>query len=223
MLNKIPFRLLNMSETIGSRIKRKREEAGLSQERLATAVGRTKGTVSQWESDSTRPKGDTLFKLADVLGCEARWLQDGSSNVVRADQPSRYFSYPVISCVQAGDWAEAVAPYEPGDEPHKEGTDYRAQGPAFWLEVKGDSMTAPHGASPSITEGTLVLFDTGLEALPGKLVVAQLEGAGEATFKQLIEDGGQRYLKALNPAYPLIPVNGNCRILGVAVETKMRL
>ena len=144
-------------------------------------------------------------------------------NVQAAPQPIRYHRYPVISRVQAGAWTECVTPYEPGAEPHEEASDYRAQGKAFWLEVKGDSMTAPPGSTPSIPEGTLVLFDTGIDAVPGKLVAALLSDSNEATFKKLIEDGGQRFLKALNPAYPLIPINGNCRILGVAVEAKTRL
>ncbi|HFG1053020.1 TPA: LexA family transcriptional repressor, partial [Klebsiella pneumoniae] len=42
-------------------------------------------------------------------------------------------------------------------------------------------------------------------------------------FKKLIIDGGQKYLKGLNPQWPMVPINGNCRIIGVAVETKLRL
>lgn len=145
------------------------------------------------------------------------------SNIAPADQPARYYRYPVISRMQAGTWTECVTPYAPGAEPHEETTGYRAQGKAFWLEVQGDSMTAPPGARPSVPEGSLVLFDSGLEPTPGKLVAAQLDDSNEATFKQLIEDGGRRYLRALNPAYPLIHINGNCRILGVAVEAKTRL
>ncbi|MCV5626716.1 peptidase S24, partial [Escherichia coli] len=26
-----------------------------------------------------------------------------------------------------------------------------------------------------------------------------------------------------NPAWPLVPINGNCKIIGVAIETKLRL
>ncbi|WP_232774899.1 LexA family protein [Halomonas sp. MES3-P3E] len=145
------------------------------------------------------------------------------ANTSPAAQPLRYHRYPVVSEVQAGRFAECIVPYPAGMEERHESTDYEAKGSAFWLEVTGDSMTAPAGVRPSIPEGTLVLVDTGVEAAPGKLVVAQLDESNEATFKKLIVDGGQRYLKPLNPAYPLIPINGNCRILGVAVEAKTRL
>lgn len=211
------------------------KENGYTQAKVGEEAGVSPQAVGQWPR-SGKVSSSNLAVLARLAGKPLDWFYEGpsiddssaprtetTSNVHRAPQPIRYHRYPVIGYGQAGAWTEAVAPYPPGAEPHHETTDYCAKGKAFWLEIKGDSMTAPHGGRPSIAEGTLVLFDTGLEAAPGKLVVAQLADSGEATFKQLIEDGGQRYLKALNPAYPLIPINGNCRILGVAVEAKTRL
>ena len=81
-------------------------------------------------------------------------------------------------------------------------------------------MTAPTGMS--VTEGMYVLFDTGKDPVNGSLVIAKLVDSNEATFKKLIIDAGQKYLKGLNPAWPMVPINGNCKIIGVAVEAKMR-
>lgn len=129
--------------------------------------------------------------------------------------------YPVLSKVQAGAWCEAVEAYSLKDIDLWLESDAHVQGEAFWLEVDGDSMTAPVGLS--IPEGTFVLFDTGREAISGNLVIAKLEESNEATFKKYVVDSGMRYLKGLNPAWPLVPITGNCRIIGVAVETKLRL
>ena len=123
--------------------------------------------------------------------------------------------------MQAGAWCEAVEPYTLKDIDLWLESDAHIQGEAFWLQVDGDSMTAPVGLS--IPEGTFVLFDTGREAINGSLVIAKLSDSNEATFKKLVIDGAQKYLKGLNPQWPLVAVNGNCRIIGVAVETKMRL
>lgn len=131
------------------------------------------------------------------------------------------FPYPVISWVAAGEWAEAIEPFAPGNADHYEISDYEAKGPAFWLEVKGDSMTAPTGTS--ITEGMMILVDTEAEARSGKLVIAKLTDSNEATFKKLVEDAGRRFLKPLNPEYPMIQVNGNCKIIGVVVRAMMKL
>lgn len=68
-----------------------------------------------------------------------------------------------------------------------------------------------------------MLFDTGRDTCNGNLVVAKLEEDNETTFKKLIVDGSQRYLKGLSPQWPLVSINRNCKIIGVAVETKMRL
>ena len=47
----------------------RREEAGLTQKQLAHLLGITLGAVSQWESGISRPRADTLKKLADLLNC----------------------------------------------------------------------------------------------------------------------------------------------------------
>lgn len=143
------------------------------------------------------------------------------SNVSYVGPYKKSSSYPVISSVQAGSWCEAIEPYTLKDIDLWLESDAHVQGDAFWLLVDGDSMTAPVGLS--IPEGTFVLFDTGREPINGSLVIAKLSESNEATFKKLVIDGGQKYLKGLNPQWPVIQVNGNCRIIGVGIETKMRL
>ncbi|QPI65855.1 LexA family protein [Vreelandella venusta] len=217
------------------RLKKARKLAGLNQAELAKKIGVQQTSISDLERGKSKSTSFST-QMAHELGVSALWLATGKgemvpsavssvsdSNVSMAPTPMRYYRYPVISSVQAGKFAECVVPYPSGMEEQHESTDYDAKGPAFWLEVSGDSMTAPAGVRPSITEGTLVLVDTGIEATPGKLVVAQLDESNEATFKKYIVESGQKYLKPLNPAYPLIPINGNCRILGVAVEAKTKL
>ncbi|MCY1448586.1 LexA repressor [compost metagenome] len=69
----------------------------------------------------------------------------------------------------------------------------------------------------------MILVDTEADACSGKLVVAKLTDSNEATFKKLIEDAGRRFLKPLNPDYPMIQINGNCKIIGVVVRAMMKL
>ncbi|MDU9415547.1 MULTISPECIES: LexA family protein [Pseudomonas] len=146
---------------------------------------------------------------------------EGLSNVSPASQPSRYYRFPVVSSVVAGGWGDAIQAYEPGAEDRFEKTDTKVKGPAFWLEVEGDSMTSLSG--PSIPEGMLILVDTGIEPQPGHLVVAKLDTEEKSTFKKLVQDGGKLYLKPLNTGYNPIEINGNCRIIGVVREAKMKL
>ncbi|CZZ50587.1 MULTISPECIES: LexA family transcriptional regulator [Enterobacter cloacae complex] len=210
---------MNRIEDIAGRIKRLREDKGLSQKALAELCGwASQSRIGNYESGTRSVSVDDATVIAKALGvapAELLFGDDYKGSYKPGDK------YPVISKVQAGAWCEAVEPYTLKDIDLWLESDAHIQGEAFWLQVDGDSMTAPAGLS--IPEGTFVLFDTGREAINGSLVIAKLSDSNEATFKKLVIDGAQKYLKGLNPQWPLVAVNGNCRIIGVAVETKMRL
>ncbi|TQQ16004.1 hypothetical protein FLL84_03835 [Vibrio cholerae] len=99
-------------------------------------------------------------------------------------------------------------------------TTERTSDSCFWLKVEGDYMTAP--SDVSIPSGALVLVDTENSYQNGVLVVAKLTDVNEATFRKLVIDTGQKYLKPLNPACQMIPINGGCKIIGV-VDAKLKL
>jgi len=210
--------------TMGDRIQARRKELKINQAALGKMVGVSNVAISQWERGETEPRGDNLLSLAKALQCTPEFLLHGEivgSNFSYVAPYVKGKNYPVLSSVQAGSWREACEPYTLKDIDLWLESDAHIQGEAFWLEVEGDSMTAPVGLS--VPEGTFVLFDTGREPVNGSLVIAKLSDSNEATFKKLIIDGSQKYLKGLNPAWPLIPINGNCKTIGVAVETKLRL
>jgi len=210
------------------RVKAARKHARLTQVELAKLVGIDQASISDLERGRSG-RSSYNASIAKACGVSALWLEKGSgemlanpgepSNVSPVEQPS--FRYPVISWVAAGAWAEAVEPFPPGFSDRYELSDYDSKGVAFWLEVKGDSMTSPVGTS--ITEGMMILVDTEADAISGKLVVAKLADSNEATFKKLVEDGGRRFLKPLNPAYPVEVCAEGCRIVGVVVRAMMKL
>lgn len=55
--------------TIGERIRAKRKGAGMTQADLAQLLGVTPQLVSQYETDTKRPKLETLQRIAVALGC----------------------------------------------------------------------------------------------------------------------------------------------------------
>lgn len=59
-----------------------------------------------------------------------------------------------------------------------------------------------------------------MEAIPGDYVIA-LNKANETTFKQLIKDGGDLYLKPLNSRFPM-KLLGDARVIGVVREFTKR-
>lgn len=210
--------------------KSRMKDMDINQEKLAEHLGITKGAVSHWLNARREPGLEDIAKILRFLGMKEFLVNhDGTiapaegslSNVTWHEPYQKGNRFPVLSKVQAGAWAEACEPYTLKDIDLWLESDAHTQGDAFWLEVEGDSMTAPMGLS--IPEGTFVLFDTGREAVNGNLVIAKLVDDNEATFKKLVIDGSQKYLKGLNPQWPMTPINGNCKIIGVAIETKLRL
>ncbi|QXH63793.1 LexA family transcriptional regulator [Pseudomonas azerbaijanorientalis] len=229
-LQRYGFASNNRKMEYKERIKAARRHAGFTQAQLAKLVGIDQASISDLERGRSQ-RSSYNASIAKACGVSAIWIESGSgpmvsetneqSNVKDVVQPQMLYRYPVISWVSAGSWEEAVQPYPDGFSDRYEISDYDSKGPAFWLEVKGDSMTAPAGVS--VPEGMMILVDTEADVKPGKLVIAKLPASNEATFKKLVEDGGVRYLKPLNPAYKMVECDENCRIIGVAVRMTGKL
>ena len=221
------FHLLTGTDmTPGERIAQKRRENNFSLRELARRLGVSPTTVTQWERDRNAPNGRNINDLAKLFNTTPTWILTGKdqnlsvNNVAEAPAQYNTKSLPVLSHVQAGAWTEALDYTTLGGEIEWEDAPKSASDRAFWLRVVGDSMTSATGTS--ITEGTLILVDPEIPAENGKLVVAKLEGTDEATFKKLVIDAGMKFLKPLNPIYPTIPINGNCQIVGVVKEAKVK-
>ena len=203
-------------------VKAKMSELKVTQEILADRLGMSQGGVGHWLNKRRQPGIDDMNRVLHALGMEFLEValvirepdiaKEESQDLVRKYNP--YFRYPV------SDWRESCEVRDGEstvyDTARFELTDYHAQGAAFWLTVVGDAMTAPSGVS--IAEGMMILVDPAIVPEPGKLVIAQWADSTEATFRKLIEEGGQRYLDPLNPTYPKALYTDECRILGVVVQ-----
>lgn len=55
--------------SIGENIKQRREAAGMSQKRLADAIGSGMNTLVGWEKDTNAPPGDKVVAMAKIFGC----------------------------------------------------------------------------------------------------------------------------------------------------------
>ncbi len=60
--------------SVGSRIKELRENKGFSRSELANLLGVTVGAISNYENEVSSPKEPILFKIMDVLNCDANYL-----------------------------------------------------------------------------------------------------------------------------------------------------
>ncbi|CDF94672.1 cI [Pseudomonas sp. SHC52] len=207
-------------------VKAKMKELRVTQVVLAERLGMSQGGVGHWLTKRREPSVEDMNRVLQALGMEflevAMVIREPDTSteegMALAQKYNPYFRYPVSDWHDVGEIRE-VDP-ERYSQARYELTDYHAQGDAFWLVVMGDAMTAPTGLS--IPEGMSILVDPAIEAVPGKLVVAQLPGSSDATFRKLIEESGQQYLVPLNPTYPKNLYTEQCRIIGVVVQATIR-
>ncbi|KGA50465.1 LexA family protein [Yersinia frederiksenii] len=220
-----------MKTEMNDRIRIRRLQLDLTQVQLAKAIGVSRVSVTKWESGITKPDGENLHRLAQVLSCTPEWLLYGTGDLRQVDDtkikpltavPN---AIPVISSVQAGTWTDTYSAARISDVLRWCTTTVKVSENAFALDVRGESMTNPNG-SPSIPEGSTVIVEPNygsIEDLYGKIVVAIIDGSSEATIKKLVVDGPNKYLMPLNPNFRPIEINGNCRILGRVVQVTQDL
>lgn len=125
---------------------------------------------------------------------------------------------PLISWVQAGEWSEVIDNFAPGDAEEWPPCPVRHSASTFALRVRGESMQNPLGR-PSFCDGDLIFVDPERPAMHNSLVIVRLDDSKEATFKRLVIEGDQQYLRPLNPAWPeqVIRINGNATMCGVVI------
>ena len=83
-----------MAGTIHNRIKERRQELGLSQDRLAKACHVGQSTVANWERGGHVPRQATLEKIAKVLKTEEVWLLSGEHSA-NSRPINSYLSRPI--------------------------------------------------------------------------------------------------------------------------------
>jgi len=76
--------------SVGSRIKELRENKDMSRSELADKIGVTIGAVSNYENEVSSPKEPILFKIMEVLECDANYLFQDS-----IDMPSMKNNFSV--------------------------------------------------------------------------------------------------------------------------------
>lgn len=212
-----------MKTTWNELAKTRMKELGVTQEDLAEALGKTQGGVGHWLRGMRNPSLQEIGSIFEYLGIyDVKFNSDGTFTI--GDKPldkpvKKQYEYPLFSSVQAGPFSE-VGSYTASDAKAWVPTTTKASEKAFWLEVKGHSMTAPQGVRPSFPEGMLILVDPAEPVESGDFCVASANGDSEATFKKYEKDAGVSYLVPLNPAYRTLDCDHSCRIIGKVVKAQ---
>ena len=198
---------------LATRVKNKRLDLKLTQERLAEMSDMSQTSLQKIESGKSS-HSKKLLNIAKALGCTPEYLLYGvtigtDSNISLTHTSVNYI--PMISWVQAGNWSEIEM------LPHDD-IDYylcpiNCSKRSFALKVQGASM------EPRFRQGDQIFIDPEAQVENGSLVIARLVDENQATFKQLIIEGDRKFLKALNHDWPerFLEINGNCTIVGKVI------
>jgi SOS-response transcriptional repressor LexA len=156
-----------------------------------------------------------VLAVAKEKGFNASALLDGrlvsepsvveESNVVPAVPPQ--FRVPVISWVRAGNF-ESMLDQRALEDITQWVYLSKQPGPrAFGLIVKGPSM------EPRFQDGDYLVVDSDVEWADGDFVILG-NGNEEATFKQIVRDGGDWWARPLNPQFSAKKLDPTCRVIG---------
>lgn len=193
---------------------------------LSKMFGVTENGARKWMIGESVPRYEIILQIIEQFkdtGVTVEWLLSGNPELSPfqskvSEQGNHYnvkdmqiaaWKIPVISWIKAGNFCECIDNYTPGEADEWVGTTTKPKAHTFALIVKGDSM------EPLFPEGIRIIIEPSLEAIHKDYVIAK--NGDEATFKQLIKDGNDYYLKPVNTRYPIKPL-GESHIIGVVTE-----
>lgn len=216
---------MNTTEQIALRMKAIRESLGISQRELALRCGwKSQSRVGNYEMASRAISIDDALVIANALEVSPTYLifGDGSADPRVARSPVKEPNhFPIVSenelpAMFTGDKINDISSVKEWVS-----SDARMLGNGFWLRSETEALVSPVGFSVPI--GAYVLFDMGRDAENGNLVAVVSHEENTGKMRKLVIDGGCKYLRGLNPSWPVYEMTGAMEIVGVAVETKMRL
>lgn len=199
-------------------------------QRIADEFGVSRETARKWEAAEAIPEMWRLSEISKRSGYSVQHLLAADSDNGTREEPATYGReleagpsitgrLPIISWVQAGSWANVADPFQPGVADEWKPVTRKYSRKAYCLRVRGDSMQAAEG--PSFPEGSIICIEPELPPTHRSFVIVRLDDSEEATFKQLIIDGDRRYLKPLNPRYPILPIDKPATFCGVVRQLLM--
>ncbi|BAP36658.1 putative phage transcriptional regulator [Acinetobacter guillouiae] len=181
-------------ETVGTRIKKLRKQKKFTLKELASKVGVSDVSISNWENDVNTPKHEHLTLLAPNLDTTIDFIMYGKTEDTENVSDFRPVTrmLPVLTYIQCGTMTnvKSIAPHEiemwlpaPPD----------ASKNSFYLICQGISN------APEFKDGDFVCINPDIpfdNVQHGEMIAVCQDD--EATFKALVREFNSLHLKALN-------------------------
>jgi len=194
-----------------NRIKEVLESKGIKQTWLAEKLDKSYNMINSYVQNRRQPRLDDLYKIAEILGVEARELLLTQEDTMAEQESESLFRIPVVGSVACGMPILAQENIESYVSISKDMI--KANNQYFILYAEGDSMN-----EAGINNGDLVLIKQQQTAQNGDRVVALIDN--EATIKEFHKKASHIILKprSSNAKHQPIILTENFRIQGVVVD-----
>lgn len=170
---------------------------------LGRMLGYKDGAFVRQMIAGERPITEKTIRAVHEKPGLAGWFSPGigsaGSNITEGPAPKG--TYPLISDVIAGNWAELCDHFQPGEAEIWLPSTKNLGRCGYMLRVYGKSMENP-GGRYSFPDGMILHVNPDLEPMPGQFVIVRRESTKEATFKQYVLIEGKPFLEAINPDWP---------------------
>lgn len=185
-------------DSIGERIKNRREFLGMSQEDLAKKLGyKSRSSINKFETDGRSLPQSKIVAIAKALLVTPSyimgWVNEAGEEIIKKDEKRIVgVKIPVLGEVAAGIPIEAIEDIIDYEEISE---DMARRGEFFGLRINGDSML------PRICKGDVVIVKQQSDAETGDTVIVRING-DSATCKRLRKYAdGAIELISTNPSY----------------------
>ncbi len=189
---------------------------------LAKHLGKTQSQISHLiGTNPVKNIGDRFASHVEkIFNKPTGWLDQEHHDIHEASgiystTPLKraYFQVPIINWLEAEQWLKNPDQFNAKNFSNGLITSVHVSSQAFALKVEGDIMESSSGTS--FPRDCTIIVDTDQPAQNGTYVLAKMANENGLIFRQMIIDGSKRYLKPLNPRYPVIELTLQDLVYGV--------
>lgn len=196
-------------------------EVAINEAELARKTGIPQPTLHRILSGATRsPRGHSLAPLANFFSITINQLMGVDplpKDRVAGTHNTRICGWtpiPLISWRQAAQWDKFRVELREKNWKDWTSTDLEISDDAFALQVKGDAM------APMFPEDTVLIIEPVRQARNRDYVVVLPAGNESAMFRQLLLDGDDRYLRAVDNQFRTMQSDRNNKIIGTLIQSR---
>lgn len=198
------------------------QEVNINEAELARKTDIPQPTLHRILSGATKsPRGSSLAPLANFFSVTINQLMgvdELPENRVKGTHNSRIYGWtpvPMINWKHAASWEKFQHTLRDQTWADWSSTDLTTSDSTFAIKVKGDAM------APTFVEDTILIIDPDLVPKNRDYVIVSLAGSEKANFRQLLIDGNDKYLRAVNQEFRTMQLDKGNKVIGTLIQARM--